>query len=224
MNLLKNGVKEDFDMRDIKTVIFDLGGVYFTDGTKGAIDIISKRWNLDPVLVADVFKGKIGTAYRENQITHEEFWRQAKKTLGIDAPTDELALIWLNGYVPIEGTVNIIKELKDNGYEIIYLSDNVQERIDYLEERYHFLQYFKSGVFSHIAGVRKPNPKIYQLALAEASYPAKNCVYIDDKPNLLEEADKLGMATIAFTNPDSLRTALVSLGVKLPLSNTIKLS
>ena len=202
-------------MKDIKTVIFDLGGVYFTDGTKGAIDIISKRWNLDPVLVADVFKGKIGTAYRENQISHEEFWRQAKETLGISAPMDELAQIWLNGYVPIEGTVDIIKELKGNGYEIIYLSDNVQERIDYLEEKYHFLQYFESGVFSHIVGVRKPNPKIYQLALEEASNPAENCVYIDDKPNLLEEADKLGMSTIAFVNPDETRKKLRELGVKL---------
>jgi len=202
-------------MKNIKTVIFDLGGVYFTDGTKRAIDIISQRWNLDQSKVADVFKGKIGTAYRESQISHEEFWRQAKETLGIDAPMEELAEIWLNGYVPIEGTVEIIKELKEKGYEILYLSDNVQERIDYIEEKYHFLQYFKSGVFSHIAGVRKPNPKIYQLALEESSNPAEDCVYIDDKPNLLEEADKLGMATIAFVNADETRKKLIELGVNL---------
>ena len=202
-------------MKNIKTVIFDLGGVYFTDGTKRAIDIISQKWNLDQSKVADVFKGKIGTAYRESQISHDEFWRQAKDTLGIEAPMEELAEIWLNGYVPIEGTVEIIKELKEKGYEILYLSDNVQERIDYIEEKYHFLQYFKSGVFSHIAGVRKPNPKIYQLALEESSNPAENCVYIDDKPNLLEEADKLGMATIAFVNADETRKKLIELGVKL---------
>lgn len=202
-------------MKNIKTVIFDLGGVYFTDGTKRAIDIISQRWNLEQSKVADVFKGKIGTAYRESQISHEEFWRQAKETLGIDAPMEELGEIWLNGYVPIEGTVEIIKELKEKGYEILYLSDNVQERIDYIEEKYHFLQYFKSGVFSHIAGVRKPNPKIYQLALEESSNPAENCVYIDDKPNLLEEADKLGMATIAFVNADETRKKLIELGVNL---------
>ena len=59
------------------------------------------------------------------------------------------------------------------------------------------------------------NPKIYQLALEESSNPAENCVYIDDKPNLLEEADKLGMSTIAFTNPDELRKKLRELGVKL---------
>ena len=202
-------------MKNIKTVIFDLGGAYFTDGTKRAIDIISQRWNLDQSKVADVFKGKIGTAYRENQISHEEFWKQAKETLEIDAPMEELAEIWLNGYVPIEGTVEIIKELNEKGYEILYLSDNVQERIDYLEKKYHFLQYFKSGVFSHIAGVRKPNPKIYQLALEESSNPAENCVYIDDKANLLEEADKLGMSTIAFVNADETRKKLIELGVNL---------
>ncbi len=202
-------------MKDIKTVIFDLGGVYFTNGTKRAIDIISQRWNLDSNIVAEVFKGKIGTEYRENKISHEEFWRQAKETLGIQAPMQELAEIWLNGYVPIQGTVDIIKELKEKGYEILYLSDNVQERIDYIEEKYHFLQYFKSGVFSHLVGVRKPNPKIYQLVLNEASNPAENCVYIDDNPKLLEEAERLGMSTIAFDSPNETRKKLRELGVNL---------
>ena len=201
--------------RKIKTIIFDLGGVYFTDGTKNAIDIISKKYNLDENMVADVFKGKIGTAYRENQISHSEFWKQAKEILGIDAPMEELAEIWLSGYVPINGTVQIIKELIENEYEVLFLSDNVQERVDYLEERYHFMQYFKSGVFSHIAGVRKPNPKIYRLALNESSNQAEECAYIDDKPNLLVEADKLGMATIAFVNPEETRKKLIDIGVKL---------
>ena len=102
----------------IKTVIFDLGGVYFTDGTQRAIDIISNKYKLDKNIVSEVFKGEIGTKKRKNEISHEEFWRQAKAALGIDAPTEELALIWLNGYVPIEGTVDIIKELRKNGYEM----------------------------------------------------------------------------------------------------------
>ena len=42
-----------------------------------------------------------------------------------------------------------------------------------------------------------------------------NCVYIDDKPNLLEEAKKLGMETIAFVNPNETRKKLIELGVKL---------
>ncbi len=70
-------------------------------------------------------------------------------------------------------------------------------------------------MFSHIVRVRKPNPKIYQYALDESSNPAENCVYIDDKPNLLEEAEKLGMSTIAFINADKTRKELRVLGVNL---------
>ena len=63
----------------IKTVIFDLGGVYFTDGTKEAIANISEEYGLGGAAVAGVFKGEIGTAYRKGEISHEEFWIRAKE-------------------------------------------------------------------------------------------------------------------------------------------------
>lgn len=209
-------------MRNIQTIIFDLGGVYFTNGTRKAIDTISSRWNLDDVIVGEVFKGELGSKYRKGEISYIEFWKQTKEILKIDATIEELSEIWLSGYVPIQGTIDLIKELKDKGYEILYLSDNVQERIDYLEGKYHFLQYFKSGVFSHIVGVRKPNPKIYQLALEESSNPAENCVYIDDKYKFLEEAEKLGMATIQFINPDETRMKLRELGIDLDIKKKLE--
>ena len=63
----------------IKTIIFDLGGVYFTDGTSKAIKIISEKFGLNREIVSDVFKGEIGTKYRKSEISHEEFWKLAKK-------------------------------------------------------------------------------------------------------------------------------------------------
>jgi len=202
-------------MRQIKTIIFDLGGVYFTNGTRSAIDIISKRWNLDNSIVSDIFKGSLGTEYRKGNISHTEFWKHAKEIMKIEATIEELSKIWLNGYVPINGTVDIIKELRKKGYEILYLSDNVQDRVDYLEAKYSFLRNFDTGVFSHIVGFRKPNPEIYKLVLEKSSSPAENCVYIDDKYKFLEEAEKLGMATIQFINPDETRIKLRELGVDI---------
>lgn len=199
----------------IKTIIFDLGGVYFTDGTQRAIDIISEKYKLDKNAVADVFKGEIGTKYRKSEISHEEFWNLAKQTLGIVEETQELAEIWLSGYVPIEGTVQIIQNLKANGYELLFLSDNVQERIDYLTARYDFLDYFKDGVFSHLVGTRKPDIKMYQYALDKTTNQPEECVYIDDKENLLIPAAELGMETIHFKNADYLREKLVELGVNI---------
>ena len=202
---------------NIKTVIFDLGGVYFTDGTSRAIDIISKKFGKNKEVVADVFKGEIGTRYRKSEIKHEEFWNLAKATLGIDARNEELAEIWLSGYVPIEGTVEIVKQLEEQGYELLFLSDNVQERIDYLKERYDFLEHFKDGVFSHIVGTRKPDIMMYQYALDKTENNADECVYIDDKDNLLIPAQQLGMNTIHFKSAEELEKGLNQLGVNVSL-------
>lgn len=203
----------------IKTVIFDLGGVYFTDGTQRAIDIISERFSLNKNLVTEVFKGEIGSKYRRSEISHEQFWELAKQTLKISAKTDELADIWLSGYVPIKGTVQIIKTLKSNGYELLFLSDNVQERVDYLSEKYNFLVNFKDGVFSHLIGVRKPNIKIYEYALEKTKSKPEECVYIDDKADLLLPAEQLGMKTIHFRSAVYLKEKLMELGLNLNTKN-----
>ena len=91
--------------------------------------------------------------------------------------------------------------------------DNVQERIDYLEETCGFLHRFAGGVLSHLAGLRKPDPKIYELALEKASCAAAQCVYVDDKPAMLEPAMRMGMSAIPFENPGQLERDLQSLGL-----------
>lgn len=205
---------EEIKMASIKTTIFDLGGVYFTDGTVEAIKVINQKYNVSEELVSQIFKGEVGTEYRKGTITHEEFWRKAKELWNIkNVSTDELAHIWLNGYKPIKGTIEIIQGLKKAGYELLFLSDNVQERVDYLEEKYNFLSNFKDGIFSHRANVRKPNPEIYRLALEKASNPAESCVYVDNKDNLLLPASEIGMKTIHFTTPEKLEKDLVILGL-----------
>ena len=132
MNKNQKFIKE---IKMIKTIIFDLGGVYFTDGTERAINIITETYGLEKNAVADVFKGEIGTKYRKSEITHEEFWNLAKQTLGINAETSKLAEIWLSGYVPIDGTVKTIQNLKNNGYGLFVWSDNVQGRMGSLTAR-----------------------------------------------------------------------------------------
>lgn len=202
-----------------KTIIFDLGGVYFTDGTKQAIHSISEKYNIPPEKIKAVPKGELGTQYRTGEITADIFWEKAKNYWGIIASSDDLANMWLKGYEPIDGTANLIQRIKKAGHELLFLSDNVKERVEYLSEKYNFLPNFKDGVFSHEAGIRKPNPKIYQLVLEKASNIAENCVYIDDKLELLEPAKKLGMEAVQFIDPNQVESELRKLGVEFEKLN-----
>ena len=58
-----------------------------------------------------------------------------------------------------------------------------------------------------------PDPAIYELALQKTSHPAEHCVYVDDKPRMLEPARVLGISVIAFENPDQLERDLQGLGL-----------
>lgn len=196
----------------IKLIIFDLGGVLFTNGTKRFIEVISERYNLEKEKVKDVMDGEIGTEYREGKIGRDEFWKRVVEKLNINEDIDKLESEWIDGYELIEGTRDIILQLREK-YKVFYLSDNVRERVERINAKYGFMDWFSSGVFSHEAGVRKPDPEIYKLTLAKAGEVAGSAVFIDDKPQFLVPAAELGMTTFLFESPEKLREELKEKGI-----------
>ena len=202
----------------ITAVIFDLGGVYFTDGTRIAVGNISKKFNLESEKVGEIFKtgSKIGTLYRKGEITAEEFWNEFKKIFKIDAENEELTRTWLESYEPIKGTVEIIQQLKVKGIKLYFLSDNVKERVEYLQGKYNFLENFIDGVFSHkVHKTKLDSTDIFKLALEMVKEKPENVVYIDDKEQYVKPAKELGMNTIQFKNPEQLKSDLKKFGIDL---------
>lgn len=184
-----------------------MGGVLFTNGTKQFILDISQRYQLDPKVVLDVLDGQIGSQYREAKITRDEFWKLIIEKLGLTEDIDVLETEWIRGYELIEGTKEIILELRKK-YKVYYLSDNVRERVEKINDRYGFINWFDGGIFSHEAGVRKPSPQIYQLALEKAQVEPEEAIFIDDKESCLAPAKALGMTTFLFETPEKLKEEL----------------
>jgi HAD superfamily hydrolase (TIGR01509 family) len=85
--------------------------------------------------------------------------------------------------------------------------------VNYLETRYHFLQFFNNGIFSYQAKLRKPDPRLYRLILQKASRTAEQCLYIDDVEGFLDPARELGMTTIHFQEVSQLSRELNLLGL-----------
>jgi len=196
----------------IKLILFDLGGVVFTNGTKKFIDDLAARYNLEREKVVEVLDGEVGTKYREGDIDRDEFWKLVLEKLPLNETADELEKEWIGNYDLIEGTKEIIVGLKKK-YKVMYLSDNVNERVDKLDERFGFVSWFDGGIFSHEVGVRKPDPKIYQFALKKGEAKPEEAVFIDDKPHFLIPAQEMGMTVILFESPERLAESLKSLGL-----------
>lgn len=196
----------------VKAIIFDLGGVLFTNGTDAFVRKIMTRYSLDEITVRDVLDGALGSLYREARISREEFWRRAIEALGLRESMDQLEREWIDGYELIEGTKKIIEALSKK-YSVYYLSDNVRERVEQLEQKYHFLSLFSGGIFSHEVGIRKPDPRLYRMILDLARVDPHEAIYIDDKPHFLFSAQALGIGTLVFTTPEQLREDLNTRGI-----------
>jgi len=192
----------------ITTFLFDLGGVLFTNGTKKFIKELSISHNIPEDKLRKVIDGEIGSLYRESKIMRDEFWKKVIEILQLPETANTLEQEWIEGYQIISGTKEIIIELSKK-YKVFYLSDNVKERVDSLNKKFNFIRLFKGGIFSHEAGVRKPNQKIYELALHKSNSKPEETIFIDDKPHFFEPAKRLGIETILFTTPEELKKNLI---------------
>lgn len=76
------------------------------------------------------------------------------------------------------------------------------------------LELFDVVVESSVVGVRKPEPRFYELALEQLGVAADEAVFLDDLGVNLKPARAMGMATIKVVDPD---VALDELGALVGL-------
>ena len=118
----------------------------------------------------------------------------------------------LNG--PIGGTVEILKELKTKDqHKLIALTNWSAETFPIALGKYDFLHWFHGRVVSGEEKTRKPFLDIYTTLLTRYKINPQEAVFVDDNVRNLIPAEELGIKTIHFTSPESLRQELVSLGV-----------
>jgi epoxide hydrolase-like predicted phosphatase len=71
-------------------------------------------------------------------------------------------------------------------------------------------------VISAEVGVRKPDPRIYELGARAIGLEPAACVFVDDLPGNLKPARELGMATVHHTDAqDTVPQLERLLGVRL---------
>ncbi len=76
---------------------------------------------------------------------------------------------------------------------------------------------FDAVLESRVLGVRKPDPRFYELACEELGVAPDECVFLDDLGVNLKPARALGMHTIKVTDPDVALAELQEL-VGIPLT------
>jgi putative hydrolase of the HAD superfamily len=124
--------------------------------------------------------------------------------LSPEAAEDVLELrraVTRQGLVPVDGAAETIAELRSRGLRtglITVCSEDVPTL--WAETAFHGL--FDVEVFSSSVGLRKPDPRIYALALEQLDVPAVETMFVGDGANdELAGAERVGMTAVMLERP-----------------------
>lgn len=101
-----------------------------------------------------------------------------------------------------------IKELKAAGYKVYFLSNYSSFSKRNCPECLDFIPFMDGGVFSCDCQHVKPDPYIYSEICKKYHLDPNESVFLDDKPENIEAAIKLGMAGIVFHSYESAKIQL----------------
>lgn len=196
----------------VKTIIFDLSEVYLTrmKGVENSlesllkmpVDIIEKQ--LHDEGLTNLFNGKIA---------EDEYWKKIIIKNNWKISISLLKEVIRNNFKEINGTRDIIKELKQYGYKLGLLSVHAKEWIDYCEKKfnYHFL--FDVIMYSFEVEISKPYQEVYKLILTKMDANPKESLFIDDSLENINSARKLGINTVQFKDAHQLRNELQKINI-----------
>lgn len=111
-------------------------------------------------------------------------------------------------------TISWIRELKEKGYNIYYLSNMPEIAMRDCAQELNFLEETDGGILSYREKMVKPDPAIYRLMMERYGLKAEECVFLDDSEKNVKTACDLGMSGILFQNKAQACEELRRLGCK----------
>ncbi len=191
-----------FEGHMIKTIIFDLGGVYFTSGTSYAIEKIKEIYDIkDEKLLRETFHDRPyteGGLLRKGLISIDEFEMRLFSKLGINAKERKhTRYIWFGSYCIHYGIEELLSKL-NRTYRLIIFSGKVRERVEYLNEKSNFLRFFDDAVFSFDYQKNKDDIDFYKELINHIECDPSEALLIDDEKKNIKIASSLGINGIHF--------------------------
>jgi len=212
--------KQNFYMQKVKNVILDYGNVIFM------IDFPKVRQAFMDLGIKNVddFFGHHGQdslfdAFDKGEISVPEFRDGVRKKADrYDLSDEQIDTAWNSLLLGVpEGKHEILENLREN-YRTFLCSNNNELHYAYcmnhIQEKYGVPSndvFFERTYYSHLEGLRKPDPAIFERVLEQNNLIPEESLFVDDSPQHLEGAKKLGIQTVLCTKERPLEQIVADL-------------
>lgn len=202
----------------IRNIIFDMGRVLIHWEPKAMASRYGLGYGDVELVVKELFVSPYWVMLDRGTISQEDAIAAVCKKLPEQMHQAVAGIVngwWKRPLTPMEGMADLVKELKENGYNI-YLLSNASINLREYFARIPGARYFDGLMVSAEEKVIKPEVEIYHRLYERFDLKPEECFFIDDAPANIEAAWRTGMGgTVFFGNTERLRRELAEVGVNV---------
>ncbi len=201
-------------MRDITTVIFDLGRVLVKIGTDGdKFGRLMRAMRIEP---AQAFATYWFTPEVRQHMAGEmdslEFYYRAKERFDLPHSYNEFVEGWCDLFSPYPEMEELFARVAER-YPVGLLSDTDPLHWAHILAHNPWLKKIAKPSLSYEIGYLKPHPAMFNAAAADCGRQKRQCLFIDDVQANADGARHYGMPALLFTGPEKLSRDLRGLGI-----------
>jgi putative hydrolase of the HAD superfamily len=198
-----------------RAIIFDLGRVLIHFDFRRGYQALE---GLCPYAAAEIPKRIAGTGlvqrFETGLVEPEDFVREFSGILDLHLDYERFCGIWSSIFTDPLVPESLLEGLAKR-YRLVLLSNTNAIHFEMVREAYRpLLRHFHELVLSYEVKAMKPDPRIYQEAIARANCRPEECFYTDDIEPYVKAARELGIDAEVFEGREKLERELKGRGIE----------
>jgi putative hydrolase of the HAD superfamily len=180
---------------DLKVLFLDIGGVLLTNGWgHESREKAAAYFNIDYTEM-NALHEFVFNLYEIGSIDLEEYLNTVVFNQPREFTKEDFKAFLFAQSVELPGMLQWLIDWKNagSGFRIIAINNEGKELNDYRIKKFKLHRCFDAFISSCEVGMRKPDPRIFKLAMGVALATPEQCYYFDDRKMLVDAADKLGI-------------------------------
>jgi putative hydrolase of the HAD superfamily len=199
-------------MPAIRALFWDVGGVLLTNAwDHEERDLAVERFLLSKPEFEARHK-ELVHAFEEGKVSLDDYLGRVVFYQSRTFTREEFKQFMFSLSKPKPQSLELARRLSAN-YVTAVINNESRELNQYRIQKFELAEISTLFVSSCFVGLRKPDERIYRLALELTQHAPEECVFIDDRPENLTGAEKAGMKTVLMKDAQQLRRDLQALAV-----------
>jgi len=200
------------EANNLKILFFDIGGILLSNGWgHESRQQAADKFGLDYEEVNGLHNF-IFNVYEIGSVTLDEYLDTVIFNHPREFTREDFKVFIYEQSVELPHMLQWLKKWKmDCGFRIISINNEGKELNDYRVKKFGLHDCFDAFISSCEVKMRKPDPRIFKLAMGIAQVSPAQCVYFDDRLMFVKTAQDLGIKAYHHTSFESTKHILENL-------------